>query len=198
MENRKSFIMGIGLGAFITAMIMLAAVAGINVYGRQVRWRGIDPNTKIMEIYDLLNTFSIVPFDKNEMLENMYRGLLEGVNDPYTQYFDSAALAAFRARTDGTFVGIGVNIGVEEDDPYVTIIHTFRDAPAAQAGILPGDKIVAVDGVNVAGFQREDIVGMVTGPEGDNINLIGIPPMLAGDAELDWVQQALDLIDERS
>ncbi|MCL2199752.1 MAG: S41 family peptidase [Defluviitaleaceae bacterium] len=176
MENRKDFIRGISAGALITALIMLVVVAGINVYARQIRWRGIDPNTKIMEIYGLLNMFSIVPFDKDEMLENMYRGFLEGVGDPYTQYFDASALAAFHARTEGTFVGIGVHISVEEDDPFITITNTFRDAPAANAGILPGDKIVAVDGIEVIGRQREDVVSMITGPAGTTVTLTILRP----------------------
>lgn len=163
MESKKAFLKGLGLGALITAMVMLVAVAGINVYARQVRWRGIDPNTKIMEIYGLLNMFSIVPFDKDVMLENMYRGFLDGVDDPYTQYLDAAALASFHERAEGTFVGIGIMISVESDDPFLTIASTFRGAPADLAGLLPGDKITGVDGIDVAGRQREDVVGMITG-----------------------------------
>ncbi|MCL1864005.1 MAG: S41 family peptidase [Defluviitaleaceae bacterium] len=193
MENRKDFIRGIGAGALITALIMVVVAAGINVYARQVRWRGIDPNTKIMEMYGLLNMFSIVPFDKDIMLENMYRGFMEGVGDPYTQYFDAAALAAFHARTEGTFVGIGVHISVEEDDPFITITNTFRDAPAANAGVLPGDKIVAVDGIEVIGRQREDVVGMITGPAGTTVTLTVLRPYEHERLDFDIVRARVEV-----
>ncbi|MCL1877703.1 MAG: S41 family peptidase [Defluviitaleaceae bacterium] len=171
MENRKGFIQGLFMGSLVTAMIVLICVAAITVYARQARWSGIDPNTKIMEIYSLLNRLSIVPFDKDEMLESMYRGFLAGVDDPYTQYLDAAAVEAFQARISGTFVGVGIQIFSEADDPYVTVSNTFRDAPAERAGILPGDRILRVDGVDVAGRTREDVVGMITGPENTIVTL---------------------------
>lgn len=174
MENKKTFWAGLGVGCLISAMVLIVAVAVnpvVDLFGQQIRWRGIDPNTKIMEIYGLLNAFSIVPFDKHEMLENMYRGFLEGVGDPHTQYLDTEAVAVFHARTEGVFVGIGVIIFVEPDEPYVTIATTFRDAPASKAGLLPGDKIVGVDGVEVARRMREEIVGMITGYEGTVVTL---------------------------
>ncbi|MCL2225736.1 MAG: S41 family peptidase [Defluviitaleaceae bacterium] len=164
-ENKNAFFMGIGIGSLVTAMVLIVIFMGGTVYARQMRWRGIDPNTKIMEIYGLLNHLSIVPFDKDVMLENMYRGFLEGVGDPYTQYLCASALEAFHARTEGTFVGIGVMISVEQDDPYITIASTFQGAPAAEAGLLPGDRIVGVDGLEVAGRAREEVVGLISGPE---------------------------------
>ena len=170
-ERKQSFLLGLGIGSVVSMMLLIIVVAGITVYGRQVRWRGMDPNTKIMEIYHRLNMFSIVSFDKDVMLENMYRGFLEGVGDPYTQYLCADALAAFHARTQGSFVGIGVMISVEPDDPYVTIASVFTGAPAAEAGILPGDKIVGVNGIEMAGRPREEIIGMITGPEGTPVTV---------------------------
>ncbi|MCL2357312.1 MAG: S41 family peptidase [Defluviitaleaceae bacterium] len=168
---KQSFLSGMFLGSLVTAMIMLIGVAAITVYARQSRWNGVDPNTKIIEIYSLLNRFSIVPFDKDVMLENMYRGFLDGVDDPYTQYLDAEAIAAFRARISGTFVGIGITLSSEADDPYVTVSSTFRGAPAENAGVLPGDRILRVDGNDVAGRTREDVVGMITGPEGTPVTI---------------------------
>ncbi|MCL1842502.1 MAG: S41 family peptidase [Defluviitaleaceae bacterium] len=166
MQDKKSFLTGLGIGALISAVIVIIAFAGFTVHARQVRWRGLDPNTKITEIYGLLNRFSIVPFDKDDMLENMYRGLLAGVGDPYTQYFDAAALAAFHTRTEGAFVGIGITIPFRhsEDEIYVEIITVFDNAPAAQAGIRAGDKIISVDGTEVTGLAREDVISKITGP----------------------------------
>jgi len=163
-EIRQSFLKGLGIGALAAALAIIITLTGINVFARQTRWGGIDPNTKLMEIYGLLNRYSIVPFEKDEMLDNMYRGFLAGVNDPYTQYLCVDALAAFHSRADGVFVGIGVTIFVDNDDPFVTISDVFRGAPAEAAGILPGDQIMAVDGTDVAGWQREDVVGRITGP----------------------------------
>jgi carboxyl-terminal processing protease len=171
MENKNSFLKGFGLGSLITAMVMLIAVAGINVYLRHVNWNGIDPNTKISEIYSLLNRFSIVPFERDELLENMYRGLLDGVGDPYTQYLDAEALAAFHARTEGIFVGIGVMISEEPDEPYITIMTVYNDTPADLAGLLPGDKIISVNGTDIAWLTVSDASSLITGPENTSVTL---------------------------
>jgi carboxyl-terminal processing protease len=175
MEQRKIFFTGLGAGLFCALIIFLAGTGVRNIQYR-ARWGEIDPNSKIMEIYDIMNRFSIVPFEKSEMLENMYRGFLEGVVDPYTQYFNAEALAAFYARTQGYFVGIGVMVSVEPDDPLVTIATTFQGGPAATAGVLPGDRIAAVDGTDVAGRGREEVIGMITGEENTDVIITVIRP----------------------
>jgi carboxyl-terminal processing protease len=166
MENRAAFIKGIILGAVAMLVMAVVVVAAINVHAREVRWRGLDPNTKVMEIYDLLNRHSIMPFDKDVMLESMYRGLLDGVGDPYTVYFCHRALEAFRTSTDGAFVGIGVAVNVDPADRLVTISTAYPGAPAALAGLLPGDKIIGVNGEDVQGRSLEEVVSLIRGEEG--------------------------------
>jgi len=171
-RNIRSFLLGLTLGIFV----MATGIAAYTVYEQNVRWSGITPNNKIREIYSLLSRNSIMDFDFNEMLENMYRGLLDGVGDPYTQYFCPEALAAFHVRMDGVFVGIGVMVYLDPDDRMTTISVTFQGAPAAEAGLLPGDKIVAVDGIDVVGRPREEVIGMVQGPENTVVRLTILRP----------------------
>ena len=164
----KSLVIGLAAGI----ILMVIAVFGYTAYDRHVRWGGqIDPNRKVLEIYTLLNEVSIFPFDKAEMLENMYRGFLDGVGDPYTQYFDRLALEVFHERTAGDFVGIGVLVMMDIDSGKVTIANPFRDSPAAQAGILPGDQIVGVEGTDVVGRSLEEVISLIQGPEGSPVAL---------------------------
>jgi len=164
----KVFAMGFIAGILFAVMIFI----GLGIYDQQVRWEGqLSPNRKITEIYSMINRHSILPFDKNEMIENMYRGFLAGVGDPYTQYFDLNALAAFHVRTEGTFVGIGVRVVMDPVDHMLTLVNVFRDAPAGQAGLLPGDKIIAVDGIDVIGRSQPEIMGLIAGEEGTPVNI---------------------------
>ena len=166
--SKKSF----GMGILVGIALMLAAFAGYDVYDRQVRWGGeMRPNDKVSEILDRVNTHSIMPFDSAEMIENMYRGLLAGIGDPYTQYFCHEALEAFRTRTGGTFVGIGVRVYMDPIDRLLTLSSVFRDAPAGEAGLMPGDKILSVDGKDMAGRSQQEIVALITGPEGTDVNI---------------------------
>ena len=169
MDNKKSFAIGLATGI----LLMIMGIFGHSVYDRHVRWGGmIDPNSKILEIYSLLNEVSIItPLNKEMMLENMYRGFLDAVGDPYTQYFDSQALEAFRLRTEGDFVGIGVHAMMDTESGMVTIINPFRDSPAARAGVLPGDQIVGVDGVDMTGRSTEEVFNSIKGLEGSPVLL---------------------------
>ena len=173
INNKKSLALGIVLG--IILMLIVALI--YNSYTHRQQWGGMpDPNTKIMEIYELINRFSILPFDKTEMLENMYRGFLDGLGDPYTQYFDREALQAFHVRTEGIYVGIGVMVMIDPEDRIVTIAVPFLGAPAASVGLLPGDKIIAVEGVDVVGRPLEEVTGMIKGPEGSSVRLTILRP----------------------
>jgi len=166
--NKKSF--GIGIAAGI--LLMLVIFFGYDLYDRQVRWDGqMRPNDKVSEIYNIVSARSIMPFDRSEMIENMYRGLLAGIGDPYTQYFCREALEAFYVRTEGTFVGIGVRVFMDPLDNLLTLVSVFGDTPAGQAGLLPGDKIVSVDGIDVTKFYQPEIMALIAGLEGTSVNL---------------------------
>ena len=172
MDNKKSFAIGLATGI----IFMLVAVFGYTVYDRHVRWGGqMDPNRKVMEIYSLLGEVSMFPFDKAVMLENMYRGFLDGVGDPYTQYFDREARLAFSERTGGEFVGIGVLV-IPPETGAVIIANVFRDSPAAQAGILPGDKIIGVDGADMVGRSLEEVITLIRGTEGTPVEITILRP----------------------
>ena len=168
MDNKQAFAIGLAAGV----IFMLIAVFGFTVYNRQVRWGGqMDPNRKIMEIYDLLNDVSMFPFDKDAMLDSMYRGFLDGVGDPYTQYFDRLALEAFRERVEGAYVGIGVLVLEDAETMTLIVAQAFSGSPAAEAGLLPGDKIVEVDGENVVGRPTAETMSMIRGPEATSVNI---------------------------
>jgi len=168
MNSIKGFAVGLATGI----ILMLMVVMGYGIYERQVHWGGeMSPNQKVNEIYSLISRHSIMPFDRDEMVENMYRGLLAGVGDPYTQYLCLTALESFRVRTEGTFVGIGVRVVMDPADRTLTLVNVFRDTPAGAVGLLPGDKVVGVDGVDVVGRSQQEILAIITGPAGTSVNL---------------------------
>jgi len=168
MNNIKGFAMGMVTGI----LLMLTIIMGYSIYDRQVRWGGgMSPNEKVNHIYNLVSRHSIMPFDRHEMIENMYRGFLAGVGDPYTQYLCLDAVQAFRTRTGGTFVGIGVRVIMDPADRKLTLVNVFQNAPAGEAGLLPGDKITAVDGADVVGRSQQEILALITGVAGTSVNL---------------------------
>ena len=168
MTNKKSF--AIGLLAGIVLMFVVSTIYSGRMY--YSRWGGgLSPSVKVEEIYRLVSRYSIMPFDREEMIENMYRGLLAGVGDPYTTYFCEDSLEELLSRTAGTFVGIGVRVVMDPEDRMLTLVRVFPDAPASLVGLLPGDKIVTVDGHDVVGYVQQDIVHMILGEAGTTVTL---------------------------
>jgi len=173
MNNKKDFAMGFIIGV----AIMILGIIGYGIYDTQVRWGGnMSPNRKVQEIFSRVDNHSILPFDRAEMIENMYRGLLAGVGDPYTRYFDLESLEVFRTRTQGVFVGIGVRVVMDPTDHMLTLVNVFRDSPAGQAGLLPGDKVLSVDGLDMMGRSQQEILDFIRGPAGTTVNITVLRP----------------------
>ena len=168
MNKKTTFAIGLLVGM----LLMLVTISAFQTYINNRRWGGgLSPNAKVEQIYSLVNRHSIVPFDRAEMVENMYRGLLAGVGDPYTQYFCVDSLEDLRTRTAGTFVGIGVRAFVDPADQKLTLERVFQGAPAYNAGLLHGDKVYTVDGKDVVGMLQSDIVDMILGEAGTTVVL---------------------------
>ncbi|MCL2203355.1 MAG: S41 family peptidase [Defluviitaleaceae bacterium] len=171
--NKNSFLIGLAAGV----LFMCAVILGYNAFDTRVRWGGMQPpERKVQEIFRMLERHSIFPIDREEMLTHMYRGLLEGVGDPYTQYFDAVALEAFHIRTEGVFGGIGVMSIMDPETRMLTVANTFLGYPADKAGILPGDKIVAVDGADVVGQPQDRITNLIRGPVNTPVRLTILRP----------------------
>lgn len=95
--------------------------------------------------------------------------MIASVDDPYTQYFTAEQYTAFINQIDGTLVGVGIHL--EEKEGAVVVVAPVKGSPAEQVGILPGDKIVAVDGESVIGKSLNEITSKVRGEEGTMVQL---------------------------
>ncbi len=71
----------------------------------------------------------------------------------------------------GNYVGIGVILQPDPTGEYFQIGATFPDAPAAQAGLKPGDVIIAIDGKSVKGYSQDQLRGLITGPAGTSLTM---------------------------
>jgi carboxyl-terminal processing protease len=94
-------------------------------------------------------------------------GMLGGLDDKYTRYLEPQAATSASNQLSGTYGGIGVSIGTPKDQ--VTITTVLPAGPAAKAGILPGDIILAVDGRDVT--IQSDISALIQGQIGTKVNL---------------------------
>ncbi|MBI5275781.1 MAG: S41 family peptidase [Burkholderiales bacterium] len=90
--------------------------------------------------------------------------------DPYSRYMDARAHANERSESSGSFSGVGVE--VEAKDGTVRVVAAIPDTPATRAGLLPGDLIVQVDELPLAGLPLSDVTARMRGEPGTPVSLI--------------------------
>jgi carboxyl-terminal processing protease len=108
--------------------------------------------------------------DTREVTYAAIRGMLGALNDPFTSFITPEE-AAVRAEDDtGEYEGIGAYVDMDEEGKLV-IVEPFEGSPAEEAGLLPGDRIIAVDGVSLVGLTLAEAISKVRGPAGTEVVL---------------------------
>lgn len=143
------------------AMQLSAAAASANEGPYAIIERFADVLVYVEEAY-------VDPVDRNRLLEGATAGMVSEL-DPHSMYLTPSQFAQFLEDTQGEFAGLGVEVDFRED--RITVIATMPGSPAEEAGILPGDRIVGVDSMALAGVKAEVIIRRMRGPVGTKVRL---------------------------
>ena len=104
-----------------------------------------------------------------QLVDNAIRGILAGLDD-HSVLLDEQTLTLMQEQASGKFSGIGVDLGLV--DGFVTVLALLRDdAPAARAGIVAGDRMVAVDHRSLKGRTLRDAVNALRGAPGTEVHV---------------------------
>ncbi len=96
-------------------------------------------------------------------------GLVKSLGDPYTVFMPPTEAEMFQGDINGSFQGIGMEVGMKSDT--LTVIAPLEGTPAKRAGIRPGDKIINIDGKPTLGLTVEEAVKKIRGLKGSFVNL---------------------------
>ena len=122
--------------------------------------------SKMELLVQLIDQYYMYDISVEDMRIGAYKGLLEGLGDPYTCYYTVDEFNDLMESTSGTYYGIGAVVQQNLKTMYITIVKPYVDGPAYNAGMLPGDIIYKVDDVDVTGMDIDKVVSMMKGPEG--------------------------------
>ena len=103
----------------------------------------------------------------DELIQHAIDGMLTQL-DPHSNYLRSDHFKRFNQNFDG-YSGIGIEFDVIENQ--ITVMATIKNGPAEKAGLMPGDRITGIDGVNAIGLTREEAPQHLLGPEGSSVNV---------------------------
>jgi carboxyl-terminal processing protease len=97
------------------------------------------------------------------------KGLVDSLNDPYSVYFPPADSKDFHDTINGSFEGIGMEIGIK--DKVLTVIAPLKDTPAERAGIKAGDKVLKIDKTATNDMSVDKAVELIRGVAGTKVIL---------------------------
>jgi carboxyl-terminal processing protease len=109
------------------------------------------------------------PVSEKQLYYGALKGMVAGTGDPYTVYLDPVDAEEFAANLEGSFEGIGAEIGIK--DERMQVVAPVDGAPAARAGLMPGDWIVLIDGTETMGMSVEEAVMLIRGESGTQVTL---------------------------
>lgn len=112
---------------------------------------------KIAEVDRYVRSNDYYTIDENLLYDRMTAGYLLGTGDKYARYYTANAYTELVNIQNGTIMGIGVEVGVDQTG-YAKILRVYDASPAQEAGMVVGDYITAIDGVDVKSMNNADVV----------------------------------------
>lgn len=140
--------------------------------------------SKMELLMQLIDQYYMYDISVDDMRTGAYKGLLEGLGDPYTCFYTKEEFDALMESTTGTYYGIGAVVQQNLKTMYITIVKPYVDGPAYNAGMLPGDIIYMVDDVDVTGMDINNVVAMMKGPEGTKVKVTVVRDGVADPVDL--------------
>lgn len=104
--------------------------------------------------------------------DHAYRALkevLEDLEDPYTRFMDPEQYQALTNQTTGELLGIGVRLKNDAVSGDLVVEEPLQNSPAMDAGVQPGDRIVAIDGTSAKGMNTRQAAELIRGEEGSEV-----------------------------
>ena len=127
-----------------------------------------DPAEVIADVIARVQEEYVDRIDSQTLVESAIRGIIEEL-DGHSRYLDTFDYEDIRITASGRYAGVGLDVTLRDGSP--TVIAPVADTPAARAGILPGDVVVAVDGEPVTADNFQSMVGRMRGPVGTNVSV---------------------------
>ena len=171
----------------IMLVIMVAVITFIITTIFMYKKIGKDNNTKYIlysknqnetELEQRLNSFKklidevyLGEVNEEKLIDGAIKGYIEGLNDPYSSYYTKDEMEDIKKETFGNFYGVGVYITTDTVNNQVLILAPIKGSAAEKAGILSGDVITKVDGVEYKGDQLDIVSSKLKGEENSTVEI---------------------------
>lgn len=157
-------LVGLGVVAGIAGSMQFDAMAQKNV-GAPLP---IEELRQLADVFGLIKSDYVENVDDKKLLTEAISGMVASL-DPHSAYLDKKAFKELREGTQGKFVGLGIEVGME--DGFVKVISPIEDSPAYRAGLKAGDLITRLDNTPTKGLTLDEAVKKMRGEPNSKITL---------------------------
>jgi carboxyl-terminal processing protease len=125
----------------------------------------------VYQIYQYVESYFYKPelIDDQEALYGAMKGVVEQLDDPYSEFLDPQDRQQFDESLEGEFSGVGIEISIE--DSVLSVVTPLVGTPAEAAGVVAGDQILAIDGESTEGFTLTKAGVRIRGETGTTVVL---------------------------
>ena len=168
------FVVVFGLGIFVgraipvgSASSSAASVINKEASGSVAEDVDFEP---FWDVWEKVQTkFVRRPADENQMVSGAIAGMVASLGDPYSVYFTPEIAKQFQEDLDGTFSGIGAEVGMKNN--RIVVVAPLPESPAEAAGLRPGDFVAEINATSTEAMSVEEAVKQIRGPEGTEVKL---------------------------
>ena len=125
---------------------------------------------KLRQVISYIENDYVDEVDTEALVEGVIEDMLADL-DPHTVYIPEEQLRLSQSQLQGNFEGIGIEFNIFKDTVHV--VAPLSGGPSEKLGILSGDKIIKVDGEDIAGIgiTIRDVVSLLRGPKGSEVGV---------------------------
>lgn len=161
-------VFAVGIGVGLDRLLIETGVVGA-----ATQFTSSDEFTVLEETYDAIRNNYVLEeeISDEELIYGASQGMIEALGDEgHSVFLDPEEARQFEESSRGELVGIGIQIDITGELPVV--ITPLQDSPAFEAGILPGDAILEVDGTSLEGMDPSEAADLITGEEGTDVTIV--------------------------
>lgn len=172
----------------IAAILVLPLIAG----GALLQSRAQRTGPELLDqVLGIVSARFVDTVGAADLYEKAARGLVEELNDPYSELLTPKQVADFTRNTGGRYAGVGMQI--EDQNGVVTVSTVFPNTPAERAGIRVGDRIVQVDSQSTRGWSISKVSETITGTPGTRVKVTFGRPGVATPIAIDFTRQVIHI-----
>src|SRR5688572_28057200 len=148
--------------------------------GPVTSYEEVPADEKITEVLKYITEHYVDSVNDSELAEKAIEDLLHHL-DPHSSYISAKELQEVNEQLEGNFEGIGIEFNIVRDT--ICVVSVIAGGPSEKVGIHAGDKIIRVEGKNVAGkaVKNKDVTSQLRGPKGTQVK-VGI--LRSGNSDL--------------